>query len=151
MNIKKISAIAFALLMLAACKHSAKDGSGDWLNGDRSSTTGDQRNAVNVVYFDFDKSLLSDEDNAKIEKQAEMWKASKNKPNLIVEGHCDKVGNAEYNLALGNRRAHAAKKALEKHGVPADKIETISYGKERPADMNDDSLNRRAVTIGEKK
>lgn len=146
---KKLFAIAFTLVMLSACK-SGMGGSGDWLNGDRSSTMGDQRNAVNVVYFDFDKSSLHDEDKDKIAKQAEMWKAS-SKPMLIVEGHCDKVGNAEYNLALGNRRAHEAKRELVKHGVPADKIETISYGSERPAVMDDDSLNRRAVTIGEKK
>lgn len=146
---KKLFAIAFTLLMLAACK-SSTGGSGSWLDGDRSSAMGDQTNAVNVVYFDFDKSVLSDEDKDKIAKQAEMWKASK-KPMLIVEGHCDKVGNAEYNLALGNRRAYEAKKELVKNGVPADKIETISYGKERPAVMDNDSLNRRAVTIGEKK
>lgn len=147
---KKLLAIAFTMLLIAACK-SSTGGSGSWLDGDRSSTMGDQTNAVNVVYFDFDKSSLSEDDEDKLAKQAEMWKASSRKPMLIVEGHCDKVGNAEYNLALGNRRAYAAKKELVNHGVPADKIETVSYGKERPAVMDNDALNRRAVTIGEKK
>lgn len=144
---KNIFAIAATLLLLVSCKSTSDKGS--WLNGDQSSTTGDQTNAVNVVYFDFDKSILTDTDKEKLQMQAEMWKASKHRPTLIVEGHCDKAGNGEYNLALGNRRAHAAKKELEKNGIPADRIETISYGKERPAVIDNDALNRRAVTLAE--
>lgn len=150
---KKIIIIAFSLLMLAACKSTTPDRmeSGSWLDGNRDSTMGDQMNAANVVYFSFDRSMLTDTDMAKIQQQAEMWKSSAAKPMLIVEGHCDKMGDAEYNIALGERRAFSAKKELEKQGVPADKIETVSYGKERPAVIGDDqyslSLNRRAVTI----
>ena len=144
---KNIFAIAITLLMLVSCKSTSDKGS--WLNGDQSTTTGDQTNSVNVVYFAFDKSTLSDEDKEKVAIQADMWKASKHQPILVVEGHCDKAGNGEYNLALGNRRAYAAKKELEKNGVPSDKIETISYGKERPAVIDDDALNRRAITIAE--
>ena len=144
---KNIFAIAITLLMLVSCQSTSNKGS--WLNGDQSTTIGDQTNSVNVVYFAFDKSTLSDEDQEKIAIQADMWKASEHKPTLIVEGHCDKAGNGEYNLALGNRRAYAAKKELEKNGIPSDRIETISYGKERPAVIDDDALNRRAITIAE--
>ena len=153
---KKLFAIAFTLVMLAACKSgtNASTMPGSWLDGDRSSATGDQANAVNVVFFDLDKSSLDNEAKAKVQQQAEMWAASKHKPVLTVEGHCDERGTVDYNLALGERRAHAAKKELMKHGVPADKIETISYGKERPAVMGSDehawTLNRRAVTIAVK-
>jgi peptidoglycan-associated lipoprotein len=146
---KKLFAIACTLLLLAACK-STDGGSGSWLGGDRSSTTGDQTNAVNVVYFAFDSSALDETAKGKLSQQAEMWKASNSKPMLVIEGHCDKVGDVDYNLALGERRAFAAKKELEKMGVSADKIETISYGKERPAVIDNDSLNRRAITLATK-
>ena len=152
---KKLFAIAFTLLALVACKstkHATAPGS--WLDGDRSSAVGDQTNAVNVVFFALDSSAINAEAKDKLQTQVEMWTASKNKPVLVVEGHCDERGTVEYNLALGERRAHAAKKELEKLGIPADKIETISYGKERPAVMGSDehswSLNRRAVTIAVK-
>lgn len=153
---KKLFAVACTLLMLAACKsgHKGENGAGSWLDGDRSSTTGDQRHAVNVVFFAYDSTKIDAEAKEKLQKQADMWKASKNKPTLVVEGHCDERGTVDYNLALGERRAHAAKKELEKLGIPADKLETISYGKERPAVMGNDeaawSLNRRAVTIAVK-
>ena len=147
---KKIFAIACTLLLLAACKSSAPAGAGSWLDGDRSSTMGDQTAAVNVVYFAFDSSAIDDAAKAKLQQQAEMWAASSRKPMLVIEGHCDKIGDSDYNLALGERRAFAAKKELEKFGVPADKIETISYGKERPAVMDNDALNRRSITIATK-
>lgn len=154
---KKLFAIAFTLLMLAACKsgtHNGAAAAGSWLDGDRSSTMGDQTNAVNVVFFEFDSSKVDEEGKMKLKQQAEMWKTSKHKPTLIIEGHCDGRGSVDYNLGLGERRAYAAKKELEMLGVPADKLETISYGKERPAVMGNDeaswSLNRRAVTIAVK-
>ena len=148
---KKIFAIAFTLLALVACKSGTQAGSnGSWLDGDRSSTQGDQTHAVNVVFFAFDSSALDAAAKTKLHQQADMWHASKNKPMLVIEGHTDIIGDGEYNIALGNRRAHAAKKELEKHGVPADKIETISYGKERPAVMDNDALNRRAITLAVK-
>lgn len=151
---KKVFAIAFTLLLLAACKNSSHNGMGSatsWLDGDRSSTQGDQTNAVNVVFFGYDSSSVDGTARTKVQEQADLWKASQNMPVLIVEGHCDQRGTIDYNLALGERRAYAVKKELIKFGVPAHKIETISFGKERPAVMDDDahslSLNRRAVTI----
>ncbi|MEK6733586.1 MAG: OmpA family protein [Pseudomonadota bacterium] len=151
---KKLFAIVFALVALSACKNMGQGMNGSWLDGDRSSTTGDQTNAVNVVFFAFDSSKIDAEAKAKLVKQVEMWNTSSNKPALLVEGHCDERGTVEYNLALGERRAYAAKKELIALGIPAEKIETISYGKERPAVMGNDeyswALNRRAVTIAVK-
>ena len=96
---KKIFAIACTLLLLAACKGGSA-GSGSWLDGDRSSAMGDQTGAVNVVYFSFDSSAIDAAAKAKLQQQAEMWSASSSKPMLVVEGHCDKVGDVDYNLAL---------------------------------------------------
>lgn len=147
---RKLFAIACTLLLLSACQSTTSGDYGSWLEGDRSSTMGDQTNAVNVVYFMFDSSAINEESKAKLKEQAEMWKSCPKKPVLVVEGHCDKVGDNDYNLALGERRAYAAKRELEKNGVPSNMIETISYGKERPAVMDDDALNRRSVTIATK-
>ncbi len=153
--IKKILAIALTLVALTACKSGTQGGmTGSWLDGDMSSATGDQTNAVNVVYFAYDSSAIDAVSKDKIKTQADMWNASSNKPVLVVQGHADERGTIDYNLALGERRAYAAKKELIKAGVPAEKIETVSYGKERPAVMGNDeaawALNRRAVTIAVK-
>lgn len=155
--IKKLFAIALTLVSLTACKSSLNSSSamdGSWLDGSMASTTGDQTNAVNVVYFAFDSSAVDAKANMKLKQQADMWAATANKPVLVVQGNCDERGTIDYNLGLGERRAYAAKKELVKHGVPADKIETISYGKERPAVTGNDeaswALNRRSVTIAVK-
>jgi len=101
------------------------------------------------VYFSTDKSHLNHESKATLDGQAELLRGKN--LNVVVEGHCDKRGPAEYNLALGERRAHAAKAYLCHTGVNCDSISTVSYGKERPAVQGDDhealAQNRRAVTI----
>ena len=153
--IKKIFVIALTLVTMTACKSLENAGmQGSWLDGDMSSTTGDQTNAVNVVYFPYDSSALTSKAKDKLAEQAKMWMDSANKPVLVVQGHCDERGTIDYNLALGERRAYAAKKELIKLGIPAEKVETISYGKERPAVMGNDQaswdLNRRDVTIAVK-
>jgi peptidoglycan-associated lipoprotein len=70
---------------------------------------------------------------------------------VTIEGHCDERGTREYNLALGERRANAAKNYLAARGVPASRMSTISWGKERPTAMGSDerawAQNRRAVTV----
>ena len=70
---------------------------------------------------------------------------------VTIEGHCDERGTREYNLALGDRRANSAKNYLVARGVPAERITTISYGKERPVALGSDegswAQNRRAVTV----
>jgi peptidoglycan-associated lipoprotein len=85
------------------------------------------------IYFDFDKSVLKLEAQALLKKKAEWLKANA-AAKLLIEGNCDERGTAEYNLALGERRAESAKKFLIDLGIDAKRISTISYGEERPID-----------------
>ena len=88
---------------------------------------------LGAVYFDYDKSDLRSEALDQLRKNAEWLKA--NPGNRVrIEGNCDERGTVEYNLALGDRRAVAAKHYLLKAGIEASRIETISYGEEHPAD-----------------
>lgn len=87
------------------------------------------------AYFDFDKSDIREDARAALTKDADVLKNIFDKiPNasIVLTGHCDERGSAEYNLGLGERRATSAKDFLVQLGVPADKLKTISYGKERP-------------------
>ncbi|MGA7750107.1 MAG: peptidoglycan-associated lipoprotein Pal, partial [Gallionella sp.] len=83
------------------------------------------------IYFDFDKSAIKSEYKDVLVKQAEFVKAHKNDI-VTVQGNCDERGSAEYNLALGDRRANSARKSLELLGVPASQIKAISFGLEKP-------------------
>jgi len=85
------------------------------------------------IYFDFDRSDLKPEARNNLKKKAE-WLMNNPSYTVMIEGHCDERGSNEYNLALGERRAHSAKKFLVTLGVSPDRISTISYGEERPAD-----------------
>ncbi|MBC7355246.1 MAG: peptidoglycan-associated lipoprotein [Desulfomicrobiaceae bacterium] len=86
---------------------------------------------ANRIYFAFDSNELSQESRQILTEKAELMKAN---PSLIlvIEGHCDERGTNEYNMALGERRARAAKDFLALSGVDASRIQTISYGEERP-------------------
>jgi peptidoglycan-associated lipoprotein len=91
--------------------------------------------AVQDAYFDYDKSDIRGDAQAALQQDAAALKsilADFPNASIIVEGHCDDRGSAEYNLGLGDRRASAAKDYLVQLGVPADRLKTISYGKERP-------------------
>jgi peptidoglycan-associated lipoprotein len=103
------------------------------------------------AYFDYDKNDIREDARAALTKDADALKAifsSFPDASVTIEGHCDERGSAEYNLALGDRRAAAAKEFLVQLGVPADKLKTISYGKERPQCTDHDEScwqkNRRA-------
>jgi peptidoglycan-associated lipoprotein len=85
------------------------------------------------IYFDFDKSELKPEARAILEKKAS-WLRANDRYKVRIEGHCDERGTNEYNLALGERRANSALKYLNALGVSVDRVSTISYGEERPAD-----------------
>ncbi len=102
------------------------------------------------VLFTYDSYELDDTAKATLGKQAE-WLARYPTVKVTVEGHCDPRGTREYNLALGDRRAQAAKNFLAGQGVATSRMTTISYGKERPAvDGTDDAAyaqDRRAVTV----
>lgn len=90
---------------------------------------------VSDVYFDYDKSDVREDARATLTRDADALKAILGDfPNasVVMEGHCDERGSAEYNLGLGDRRATSARDFLVQLGVPADRLRTISYGKERP-------------------
>ena len=100
-----------------------------------------------TIYFDFDKSELKTDSRDALTKNADIMLKKKNLK-AVIEGHCDERGSAEYNLALGERRAKSAMQYLITLGVAADRLSTVSYGKEKPAvDGHDDAAwakNRRA-------
>mgnify|MGYP002140519901 CR=1 FL=1 len=112
--------------------------------GELRLTTGDR------IFFDYNSSSLSGEAQATLERQAN-WLKQYGNVNAVVEGHCDERGTREYNLALGERRANAVKNYLVTLGVPAGRLSTISYGKERPAVLGSNesswAQNRRGVTV----
>jgi peptidoglycan-associated lipoprotein len=95
------------------------------------------RNTITqLIYFDFNKSDLTDQDKATLDAKIPVLNAN---PGLRIRvaGNCDARGSDEYNLALGQRRAAAAKRYLVDHGVDASRIDVISYGKERPVAQGD--------------
>jgi peptidoglycan-associated lipoprotein len=103
------------------------------------------------AYFDYDKNDIRSDAQAALTADAATLKqifADFPTATIIVEGHCDERGSAEYNLGLGDRRASSARDFLVQLGVPADKLKTVSYGKERPkcTDATEDCYqqNRRA-------
>lgn len=108
---------------------------------------------VNVgdrIFFDTDSSVIRADSQQTLDKQAQ-WLGQYPNYAITVEGHADERGTREYNIALGARRAAAARDYLTSRGVPRNRMKTISYGKERPVAVCDDiscwSQNRRAVTV----
>ncbi len=97
------------------------------------SETDEQAFARNVkdIFFDYDKYDVRASDQAVLQGDAEFLKSHPNM-NITIEGHCDERGSTEYNLALGDNRANSVKNALTQLGIPASRIRTISYGKEKP-------------------
>ena len=110
----------------------------------------DAVNGQNVIYFDTDRYNIDTPDAAALQTQAQ-YLARYPSINITVEGHCDERGTRDYNLALGERRANAAKNYLVSLGVDASRIRTVSYGKERPIALGSTQRawaeNRRAVTV----
>lgn len=155
--------IASAILLVSACKDNNK-GQVNTTDGSQQSSMiddgsaqraepGTERDFVeNVgdrVFFGYDSYELSPEARATLEAQAS-WLQQYSNLSITVEGHADERGTREYNLALGERRANATKNYLVALGVSPSRVNTISYGKERPAESGSDesawSRNRRAVT-----
>jgi len=105
-------------------------------------------NVGDRVFFDFNSSSIRDDAQTTLGKQA-AWLAKYPSVTLQIAGNCDDRGTEEYNLALGNRRAHAAKEYLVAKGVSASRLTTISYGKDRPTALGDDeqawAQNRNAI------
>ncbi len=161
----KIAALIFAALALAACETPLDDkggavGSGSVSGGIASRSLsgapspGSQADlAVSVgdrVFFGFDKYDLSADARTTLEKQA-AWLESNSGITVTIEGHADERGTREYNLALGERRSNSMRDYLVALGINANRVKTISYGKERPVDpaSGDEAWrkNRRGVLV----
>ncbi|MFK7968229.1 MAG: peptidoglycan-associated lipoprotein Pal [Rickettsiaceae bacterium] len=143
--IKKIALAFCAMLLLAGCSSSMKKHE----RVTNCQVMEFEKEIGNKVLFAYNTSSLSQEAQQSLMRQAQWLKAHPTF-NITVEGHCDERGTREYNIALGERRAHAIKSFLMHNAVESDRIETISYGKERPAVIGDNeaawSKNRRGVT-----
>jgi peptidoglycan-associated lipoprotein len=156
----KITALLGALLLLAACSSPPPEPpppvppGGPGGAGSRNIVPGSQQDleasAGDRIFFAFDRSDISPEARETLSRQAD-WLRRYPNVTVTIEGHCDERGTREYNLALGERRAQAAKNVLVASGIPASRISTISYGKERPAVVGSTeeayAQNRRAVTV----
>jgi peptidoglycan-associated lipoprotein len=151
------------LLLLAACSSAPEPppvapaggpgAGGPGGIGSRNLVPGSQQDleasAGDRVFFPFDRSDITPEAQEILARQAD-WLRRYPNVTVTIEGHCDERGTREYNLALGERRAQAVKNVLIAAGIPAGRISTISYGKERPAVVGSSeeayAQNRRAVT-----
>ena len=102
------------------------------------------------VFFATNESVLTTASRETLRKQA-AWLRKNSDVTVVLEGHADERGTREYNLALGERRANAAKDYLMTYGISSNRISVISYGKERPVDSGSNPLawskNRRSVTV----
>ena len=102
------------------------------------------------VFFATNESVLTTASRETLRKQA-AWLRKNSKITIVLEGHADERGTREYNLALGERRANAAKDYLMTYGISSDRISVLSYGKERPVDSGSNPLawskNRRSVSV----
>jgi peptidoglycan-associated lipoprotein len=169
MNIKVAAAVA-ALALLSACSSDSGDSANaggrggssglesSSLGGDRAFGRGSQRpgsqedlvaNVGDRVYFDTDSSTVRADQRSVLERHA-AWLQQYRRVQVQVEGHADERGTREYNLALGQRRAIAARDILVANGVAGARISTISFGKDRPQALGSNeqswAQNRRAVT-----
>ena len=151
--IKNFLMVIFATLALSACS-TTKKSSTNLLQGDvYTGTETVEYLATGVpdrVFFATNKSVLTTAARDTLRKQA-AWMRKNKDTNVTLEGHADERGTREYNLALGERRANAAKDYLMTYGMSGSRISVISYGKERPVNSGSSPLawsqNRRAVTV----
>lgn len=146
--IKALTAIA-AMILIAACSNDQQAAAPATTTVTPGSVADFRQNVGDRVFFDTDQSTVREDGRATLSKQAE-WLKKYTNYQITVEGHCDERGTREYNLALGERRANAARQYLIAQGIPAARIKTVSFGKERPDPVGSDeaawSRNRRAVT-----
>ncbi len=155
MNLNKIFKnallVILACLALSAC--AKKVSTSGQMQGDVYTGTDTveylAKGVPDRVFFATNESVLTTKSRETLRKQA-AWLRKNSKINIVLEGHADERGTREYNLALGERRANAAKDYLMTYGISADRISVISYGKERPVDSGSNPLswskNRRSVT-----
>jgi peptidoglycan-associated lipoprotein len=157
MNMIAKSALLMAVLGLSAC---AQGGLGGGNTVDLNANQGAASDPRSPAYFNqvvgdrvlfaVDQSSLSPEAQSILASQAQ-WLLTNTEYTALIEGHADEQGTREYNLALGARRANAVQEYLISQGVAANRLRTISYGKERPLEIcSNESCyrqNRRAVSV----
>jgi peptidoglycan-associated lipoprotein len=160
--LKNALAIIFTLLFAAACQSKSADSYGASAagaggigitneNGFASAAESDLvSNIGDRVYFAFDSSAIDAEAQNTLARQA-AWLKANPQVGITVEGHCDERGTREYNLALGERRANSVKEHLVSLGIEPSRINTISYGKERPIVLGTGEavwrLNRTGIVV----
>ena len=151
----RMMGVMAAVLLLAACSNNPPPGTsgGAPISGtggagyapgsqqDLAATAGDR------VFFAYDQSTISAEGQQILQRQAE-WLKRYPRVSVTIEGHCDERGTREYNLALGERRAQGVKNVLVALGIPAARIQTISYGKERPIVVGSDEAGYAQNRVG---
>jgi len=149
-SVRLVGALAAALSIAACASHNADNVQA---NANVAAPGSQQDFVVNVgdrVFFETDSSDLSPQARATLDKQAQ-WLTRYSQYTFMIEGHADERGTREYNLALGARRAQTVRDYLISRGIAANRMNTISYGKERPVALCDDiscwSQNRRAVSV----
>ena len=148
----RLIAVLAAALAISACANKPADNA--QANAAGMATPGSQQDfVVNVgdrVFFETDQTELTPQARATLDKQAQ-WLANYSQYAFTVEGHADERGTREYNIALGARRAQTVRDYLISRGITANRMRTISFGKERPVAVCNDiscwSQNRRAVTV----
>ena len=150
-NLKNILLVVFTTLLLSACSTAKKsaDIDGDVYTG-KETVEYLASGVPDRVFFATNKSSLTTASRATLRKQATFLRKNKSL-NVTIEGHADERGTREYNLALGERRANAARDYLMTYGISGKRISVISYGKEKPVNPASSPLswsqNRRSVTV----
>ena len=150
-NLRKVLLILFATIALSACSTAKKSGDldGDVYTG-RDTVEFLANGVPDRVFFATNKSSLTTKSRETLRKQATFLRKNKSL-NITIEGHADERGTREFNLALGERRANAARDYLMTYGISGKRISVISYGKEKPINPKSSpiawSQNRRSVTV----
>jgi peptidoglycan-associated lipoprotein len=156
MMLKRVMGVAAMLLLVAACSNNppppgAGGGGMPHGMGGPGFAPGSQQDLAAVagdrVFFAYDQSTISDEGQQILQRQAQ-WLQRYPHVSVTIEGHCDERGTREYNLALGERRAQAVKKVLVALGIPSARIQTISYGKDRPIVVGSDEAGYAQNRVG---
>ena len=151
-KLRNIIMVVLATIALSACATATKK-SGQ-MQGDVYTGTDTVKylasGVPDRVFFATNESVLTTASRDTLRKQA-AWMRKNSDLTFVIEGHADERGTREYNLALGERRANAAKDYLMTYGVSGSRLSVISYGKERPVDSGSNPLswskNRRSVTV----
>ena len=154
MNLKRVLLVVLAGFVLTACATQKKAGTGMMQGDVYTGTDTVEYLATGVkdrVFFATNKSTLTTASRDTLRTQAAWMRAKGKDLSFTIEGHADERGTREYNLALGERRANAVKDYLMTYGIAGNRLNVISYGKERPVNSGSNPLawsqNRRSVTV----